>query len=596
MSEELVSVPQDLKLLSDAELQELEGRATAEFDRLEADDDVTPEALESLMSLTDGIERLRVEMQVREERARSEAERQRLAMSNQKQDLATRVRGKQEGGEGSSNGDGQNAPADTESIAAAAAQGATAALFAALGDRRVGSDLSEMTKRATGSLAEARRHAPQPKAPKPLLAVTAGVDIPGLARGAELNSIDSLTDAFHRRARGMPTTRDGQGNQQLVASVRNEFEHTIDDRTTPAQVEELFRHLTSPDKKDALLAAGGWCAPSEIRYEFFNVACEDGMIDLPTFGVSRGGVRFPSSPSLADAFTNGLAPFNVPFSNTSNPWLWTETDDENTVTGDVNKPCIRVPCPEFEERRLECYGICLTAGNLTDDAYPEATQNFLRLLMSAHEHAKNARYIAQMAAMSGPPIAAGAYTSGGPAYNAVLSGIALAATDYRSKFGMCEDDVLEVVIPQWIVGVIQADLAHRSGVDFISATRTEIQSYFADRNVRVQFVNDWQVRGAGQFGNPSADMTSWPGEVTFMIYAAGTFMLGNGLSLDLGVVRDSVLNAENDHTAAWSEECHLIAMVGHESRQYTVSYSVAGDTCCVETTAPVVSGDGGMLL
>lgn len=593
MPEELVSVPADLKLLSDDELQELETRATAEFNRLSEEDDVTPEALESLMTLTEGIERVRAEASLREDRARTEAERQRLALAEQKNNLAARIHGAPGESGSTSEGSGVATAVDTASIAAAAAEGATAALVAALGDRRVGMDISEMSKRATGSLSEARRHAPQPKAPKPLLAVTAGVDIPGLARGAELNNIDALTDAFRRRARGMPTTRDGQGNQQLVASVRNEFEHTIDDRTSGAQVEELFRYLRSDDKKDALVAGGGWCAPSEIRYEFFNIACEDGMIDLPTFGVTRGGIRFPTSPSLADAFDGGLAPFAVALSSDSNPWLWTETDDEATVTGDPNKPCIRVPCPDFEERRLECYGICLTAGNLTDDAYPEATQNFLRLLLSAHEHAKNSRYLNTMQQLSEAPITGGALGAGGPAYNAIVSGIALAATDYRAKYGMCEDDILEVVIPQWVVGVIQADLAHREGTDqLLSVTRAQIMTYFADRNVRVQFVNDWQVRGAGQFGNSTTAMTAWPGSVTFMVYAAGTFMLGNGLSLDLGVVRDSVLNAENDHTAAWSEECHLIAKVGHESRQYTVTFDVMGDACCVDMSGAITTGTG----
>jgi hypothetical protein len=62
-----------------------------------------------------------------------------------------------------------------------------------------------------------------------------------------------------------------------------------------------------------------------------------------------------------------------------------------------------------------------------------------------------------------------------------------------------------------------------------------------------------------------------------MMYAAGTFIHGTGLTLDLGVVRDSVLNAENDFTAAWAEEAHLVAKVGHESRQYTVAFQNSTD-------------------
>lgn len=587
---ELISVPQDLTLIGTEELQDIETRAVGEFTRLGEADDVTPDALERQMTLADGIDRLRAELQVRNDRAKREAELARAKLSEDRQRLQARVLG--------TTPDGtpvapvtQTESVDVDSIAAAAARGATAALVAALGERSVGRDLVEVTRRATATLADASRHAPKTVVPKPQLTVRASVDIPGVARGDSVSDLAGMSELFHRKARTMSVTR-GNPNEQLVASISNEFSHTVDDRTSPRDVEELFRHLTRQDVKDSLLAAGGWCAPSEIRYDFFNISCEDGMIDLPTFGVSRGGIRFPISPSLANVF--GTAPnqafggFSVPFTNNSIPWLWTE-DNDIAATGGAGprKPCIRVPCPTFEEERLECYGICLTAGNLTDDAYPESTQNFLRLLMSAHARAKNARYIATMASLSEVCVTGGAFASGGPAFNAIVSGIALGAADYRERFGMCGDDILEVIIPKWILDVIQADLARRTGTDtMLSVTKAQIEGYFADRNVRVQFVSDWQVRGAGQFGNVTK-MTAWPTSVSLMIYAAGTFILGNGLSLDLGVVRDSTLNETNDHTAAWSEECHLIAKVGHESRCYTVSFDVAGDTCCTDLTAQI---------
>lgn len=575
MSEELVSIPQDLTLIGDQDLQALETKAIAEFDRLNAVDDLTMEHIERLNKLADDTDRVRAELAVRETRAKKTAEQQRAKLSEQREHLKTRVHGASAKGENSALAvEGL----DAETIAAAAAKGATAALVAALGDRVVGRDLTSVAKRAQASLSDARRHAPAVNLPKPQLAVTAGVDIPGLARGADLPNVDALTDAFHRRARGMPTTNDGNGVRQLVATVRNEYEHTVDDRTTAPQVEELFNYLTASEKQQALVAGGGWCAPSEIRYDFFNIACEDGKIDLPTFGVTRGGVRYPVSPSLADVFSgSAFGGFSVAFSNTSNPWLWTETDDQATVTGTPNKPCIRVPCPTFDERRLECYGICVTAGNLTDDAYPEATVNFLRLMMSAHGHAMNGRIITTMVGLSDTVVTGGQFATAGPVFSQIYNGVELAAIDYRERFGMCNTDVLEVVLPKWIIGPLRADLVRRTGVEqTLSVTRTQLVSYFADRNIRIQLVSDWQVRSTGQFG-ASATMTDWPTSVDMMIYAAGTFLLGNGLTLDLGVVRDSVLNAENDHTAAWSEECHLVAKVGHSSRQYRIAFNVLGD-------------------
>src|SRR5881394_3928833 len=517
MSEELVSVPQDLKLLSDDELGELETRATAEFDRLNENDDVTPEALEQLMSLTDGIERLRAENAARVSERRRQEGLERARLARQREGLQSRVHSGP--GEGGSNTGGNNdiadfKPIDGEGIAAAAARGATAALVAALGDR--GGDLVGQLKRAT-SLSEAQRHAPRPKTPAAQLAVTAAVDIPGLARNDDLSNLDSLANAFYKRARSMSVTN-GSPQEQLVATIRNEFEYTIDDRTTPGQVDELFKRLTSRDKQQALVAGGGWCAPSEIRYEFFNIACTSGLIDLPTFGVSRGGIRYPTSPSIADAFsTTGLAPFAVAFTNASIPWLWTETDDQAAATGaSPRKPTLRVPCPSFNERRLECYGITVTAGNLTDDAYPEATQNFLKVVLAAHAHAQNSRIISTMTSLATAAVSTGSYgVTGQPAFNAILSGVELAAVDYREKYGMCDDDVLEVVMPMWVPEVIRADLAHRRDPEWASVTEATIGGWFSDRGIRVQWVDDYQVRGAGQFGNSSTAMTTWPTTVTY---------------------------------------------------------------------------------
>jgi hypothetical protein len=375
----------------------------------------------------------------------------------------------------------------------------------------------------------------------------------------------------------MPVTR-GNPNHQLIASVKNEFSHTLDDRSSPAEVKELYDFLTSADKQQALVAGGGWCAPSEIRYDFFNIACSSGMIDLPTVGITRGGIQFPVSPSLADTVNSiAFGGFAVTFNGDSAPWLWTEDDDIAAATGSPTKPCVRVPCPDFSEERLECYGICLTAGNLADSAYPEATQHMIQLLMAAHEHAINARLISLMVAAS----SAVTSISGGAATDAaaprIYNAVGLAATDYRERYGMCLDDVLEVVMPAWVREVIRGDLAWKAGVELQAVPNSEIDSYFTARNVRVQWVDDWQVRGASQFGNDTA-MTAWPTTVDFMIFAAGTFLHGNGMSLDLGVVRDSVLNETNDHTALWSEECHLIAKVGHESRQYRVGFNVNGST------------------
>jgi len=580
-ADELFSAPSDLTLSSDADLAELETRAVAEFTRVNDSDNVDPDTLAYAMRLTDDLDRIRAELRVREVRAEQQASLQQARVADQLSQLQARVHGAPTAQAPAE----QTAQVDAEAIAEATAQGVTAALSAFMMDRRTGAPLrpTEIARRATASLAETAQHAPKPNVPSQRLAITASVDIPGVAHGGDLTTFDAVIDVVSRKAKSMSVTA-GNPNYQTVASIRNEFSHSIDDRTKPSEVEELFRYLTKRDgmNAEALVAAGGWCAPSEIRYDFFNIAGSSGMIDLPTFGVTRGGIQFPVSPSLADAIDGAFAPFAETFDGDSNPWLWTEADDIAAATGSPTKPCVRVPCPDFDEERLEAYGICLTAGNLADAAYPEATRNMIRLLMAAHDHATNARLIALMLARSTAAIT----ISGGAATDAaaprIFNAAGLAATDYRERYGMALEDVLEIVFPAWVREVIRADLAWKAGVELQAVSNGEIDRFFVERNVRPQWVDDWQVRGASQFGASSA-MTAWPTSVDFMLYAAGTFVHGNGMSLDLGVVRDSVLNSTNDHTAAWSEEAHLIARVGHESRRYTVDFNVNGSTSALLT-------------
>jgi hypothetical protein len=141
-----------------------------------------------------------------------------------------------------------------------------------------------------------------------------------------------------------------------------------------------------------------------------------------------------------------------------------------------------------------------------------------------------------------------------------------------------------VVLPTWARGVVRSDLAKRNGLALFDVTDAMIAEWFDIRGVRVQFVGDYQARGSGLPGQTAA-ITAWPTSIEFMIYAAGTFVRGDGMSLDLGVVRDSTLNAKNDHTAAWTESCHLIAKFGHESRRYQVAICTDGTTGAADLTA-----------
>lgn len=574
---ERVTVPEDLIPLGDAELQDLHDRVLASFKEVndKGPGNYTQEDISYSFELRDGLNKVKAEMSARKVRASQQAEAQKLTAERTMKEIQESIEGPAEGTPEAVAVQAKNDVEREKAIAAAAAQGVTDAMMKILGDRR--GSITQVTERAAASLGQTQQAAPKVLAPE------AKLDVEAAGTGTAIPSVEALAAAFIGKANDVPITQLGsEAPRHKVCTIRNEFPHTADNRTSPFVIQEMLEAMAE-EAVPGLTAGGGWCAPNEIRYNFFNIAEEpSGTIDLPTIGVTRGGLQWPVSPAIGDVFfqaggsnpASGFGGFAFSFANTSDPWLWSETDDILTVTGSVNKPTLRVPCSSFTSGRLEAYGITLTAGNLTDSAYPEQTQNFLRLLRMAYAHAINARLISLMVSASTSFNGLGA--AGKPAFQTILDAVELAATDYRNKFAMADDAVLEVVLPRYVLAVMRADLAWRARVERESVPDSVLRGYFADRGVRAQFVSDWQVRGSGQFGLNVTTLATWPTTADMLIYAPGTFLHGQGMSLDLGVVRDSVLNAENDFTAAWAEETHMIAKVGHESRKYTITYGVTG--------------------
>jgi hypothetical protein len=459
-----------------------------------------------------------------------------------------------------------------EAFAGKLLQAVDAATTAALSNIK-GIDLNQHIRNMPLSAAAA--HAPDPKvAPRrsePTLVATA--DIPGVTQNSRIPTYEGLIQTMHARARMLQTTRLGQkANFVPVATLERDFRYRLALDSTPEEVNEVLKAATDVQ---TLVAAGGWCSPSEISYDFYNIVAEDGLIDLPSVGVlNRGGLRYPTSPAIGDIL-GSLA-----------LWSWTEEQDEAAVDSDSElKTCARVDCPTFEEVRTACDGLCVTVGNLVDFAYPELVQNHIRLIFAARAHLTNQSILAGLATSSTAVNLTGLGVPGAGAAASILAATELQVEDYRARFRMAMGSILEAVFPHWALGLFRADLANRNGVDLLSVSNGQIADWLNERGVRAQFVYDWQSGfDTDPFGDPDTIATTWPSTIDFLLYAPGTFVRGQGLQLDLGVVRDSVLNERNDHTAAWMEDCYAIAMVGHESRLVTADVCVAGTTGAAELT------------
>ena len=73
-------------------------------------------------------------------------------------------------------------------------------------------------------------------------------------------------------------------------------------------------------------------------------------------------------------------------------------------------------------------------------------------------------------------------------------------------------------------------------------------------------------------------LTAWPATTSFLLFPAGGYVAGDGGTIDLGVIRDSTLNATNDFTLAFTEQFMLTAQRGPAARSVTVATVVDGQT------------------
>ncbi|WP_255800869.1 major capsid protein [Mycobacteroides abscessus] len=344
------------------------------------------------------------------------------------------------------------------------------------------------------------------------------------------------------------TSPDGNYATQAVARLTrptSDIPAPSNEHEALAVLDTIGRHVPGqgPVSAKGLVAAGGWCAPSEQVYSFCSVTPASNLLSLPDFpfDFSRGGVRVPISPDVSALLDN--------------LWHFTEAELEAVnAQGDPTavKKLIELPCPDqFLEWRLEAIGWAAKAGILMRQAWPEAIENALEQIQVAHQHRVSQLSIGKMVAGSGTPIVVPP-TSALGATSGALNGLALQADNLRFNKGLKEDATIEGVAPVWFRGVLRADLALREGKEFLAVTNAEIDSWLAVRNIYLQYVVDWQTRGSGQPGNMATVV--YPATVDVMLYPAGTWFRTLNNVITLGVQYPLQQLQLNQYTHVFTED------------------------------------------
>lgn len=393
------------------------------------------------------------------------------------------------------------------------------------------------------------------------VSITAAADVPDFATGSKIETMEAVGTALVNRMRGFGTPTGDGSHENLqhygVASFRLDFPDDLTiDRHSDDQ--EVLMHAAQESRLPgkSLVAAGGWCAPSETLYDLCSGETTEGILSVPEVNAARGGIKYTSGPDFSAIYSN------VGFCQT----------EAQAIAGTA-KTCFEVPCPSFTEVRLDACGLCIKAPILTNAAYPELVQRWLSGAMIAHQHKMNAKVIGAMVTAAG---AAKTVTAFGSTVADMVDSLALIADGIRSKYRLSPSASMEVVLPWYAKGAMQNDLDNRNGCG-----GSTVESLFASRNLQVSYVYDWQD---SPFPAGTAPAIAYPATVNALIYPAGTFVKATNDVINLNAVYDAASLASNIYTALFFEQGIAVAKMCYEAQLVTIPLCNAGRTGAANLT------------
>ena len=360
--------------------------------------------------------------------------------------------------------------------------------------------------------------------------LVASSGIEGVREGMELDTVQAA-EAIIQKMRRKGSLPPGFRDEVLVASLNVPYPADRTLTEDPEHNDRIMREVLSPQ---ALAASGGICAVPVPIYDLptFGTTARPVRGSMPGFAAPRGAITYPTPLSIADV-GDGIG-------------IVTAAQDE--AGGSLGtKNCMVLECDPFQTCEIAAVYACVEWGNFGARTWPERVASFMDLVGVAHARLAEGYLLDAIEAGSTQVTAADATYGYGAASN-LLAQIIVAAAAQRSRHRM-EDSpqAIRFLGPAWVQDLIAVDLINGQ-FDRFERTRAQIPALLRAYGVEPSFYLD-SATGEGMIFGAQADgaLLNFPDQVKWYIWPEGTWVYLDGGTLDLGVVRDSVLNATNDY-------------------------------------------------
>ena len=566
MSEETVNeeVEIDLGLLSDEELSEFEAVLVADYEETRGKEELGVEDLDELEAIRDTLTAVRSEMEVRIELAESDDV---VAQVQGDSFLAKIEARKAAQAEAEAVAEAEAAEAEAEANADAGAEGVEPVAEAKVADADGSAKIEIKPVDLKGDTKTEEKKASQIVAAAGSRSVTPGTSLESFSDVAKL--------LVERRPEVRGSDKGTDGSRYLVASVNGAYDES---RILGDDAVENMAKIDAVTSPEAIVASGGLCATLTPYYTLttYGDAHRPVRDSLPVFKASRGGIRFQPAPHLTDL--QGSTRRTTAAQDAAG---YTNQDPAGPT---APKPSLHVTCEAEQTAIVQAISRSLTFGNMGARTYPEQVEAWIKLGL-----AEFARY-AETELLNAIATASTALAAGqiyGPTYS-LLDQVSLITTSFRARHRLSTNTKLRVLMPFWATEIVRADIAAQdaaAGLARYNISDAQISDWFSARGANVTFFQDHTTAAGAPFTHPvtAGGLQSWPNNLEWFIFPEGSFLYLDGGSLDLGLVRDSTLNSQNDYQIFY-EEFNGLAFIGQESFKVTSEVCPNGETWAAPST------------
>jgi antitoxin component of MazEF toxin-antitoxin module len=572
MSEEIVNeeVEIDLGLLSDEELSEFEAVLVADYEETRGKEELGADDVSELAAIKDTLTAVREEMGIRIELAESDDVVAQVQGDSFLAKIEARKAAKAAADAEEAEAAEAAAAAEAEATAAAEAEAAEAAADAEVAEPVAEAKVADVEGSAKIEIKPVDLKGDTKEESKKGSGIVAAAGSRSVAAGSELPDFSAVAKLFtERRPEVRGSDKGTDGSRYLVASVNGEYS---EDRILGDDVTENMAKINAVASPEAITASGGLCATLTPYYQLtvYGDAHRPVRDSLPVFKATRGGIRFQPAPHLTDL--QGSTRRTTAAQDAAG---YTNQDPAGST---APKPSLHVTCEAEQTAIIQAISRSLTFGNMGARTYPEQVEAWIKLGMAEFSRYAETELLNAISTASTALAAGQIY---GSTYS-LLDQVSLITTSFRARHRLSSNTKLRVLMPFWATEIVRADIAAQdaaAGLARYNVSDAQIADWFSARGANVTFFQDHTTTAGAPFTHPvvAGGLQSWPNNLEWFIFPEGSFLYLDGGSLDLGLVRDSTLNSQNDYQIFY-EEFNGLAFIGQESYKVTSEVCPNGET------------------